>query len=138
MQSIIIILYWMLIKYIVYITFCFKTIQVKWIFEFVFRSPLIQKLTRRQSESMVNRTRINFAQSIFFFIIYPSIFSVYIDTVDFKECDPMLRITTLWFPEYISPLSEIDDVVHNVFLNTQCMGYCDVILIAPYKMCTKY
>ena len=30
-QSIIIILYWMLIRYIVYITFGFKTIQVKWI-----------------------------------------------------------------------------------------------------------
>ena len=51
----------MLIEYIVYITFCFKTIQVKWIFEFVFRT-----LIRRQSESMVNRTRINSAQSIFF------------------------------------------------------------------------
>ena len=36
---IIIILYWMLIKYIVYITFGFKTIHVKWIFEFVFHTP---------------------------------------------------------------------------------------------------
>ena len=50
----------MIIEYIVYIAFCFKTIQVKWIFEFVFRT------LRRQSESMVNRTRINSAQSIFF------------------------------------------------------------------------
>ena len=53
-----------------------------------------------------------------------------LDTVDFTECDPMLRITTLWFSESISPLSETDDVVHNVFLNTQCtqcMRYCDVI-----------
>ena len=33
----------------------------------------------------------------------------------------MLRITTLWLSESISPLSETDDVVHNVFLNTQCM-----------------
>ena len=32
-------LYWMLIRYIVYITFGFKTFQVKWIFEFVFRTP---------------------------------------------------------------------------------------------------
>ena len=39
-QSVVIILYWMLIKYIVYISFGFKTIQVKWIFEFVFRTPL--------------------------------------------------------------------------------------------------
>ena len=54
-----------------------------------------------------------------------------LDTVDFTECDPMLRITTLWFSESISPLSETDDVVHNVFLNTQCMRYCDVIHIAP-------
>ena len=63
MQSIIIIFYWMLIKYIVYITFGFKfkTILVKWIFEFVFRTLFI----RRQSETTVNRTRINSAQSIF-------------------------------------------------------------------------
>ena len=46
---------------------------------------------------------------------------IILDTVDFTECDPMLRITTLWFSESISPLSETDDVVHNVFLNTQCM-----------------
>ena len=40
-QSIFIILYWMLIKYIVYITFGFKTIQVKWIFVFVYPTPSI-------------------------------------------------------------------------------------------------
>ena len=45
-----------------------------------------------------------------------------LDTVDFTECDPMLRITTLWFSESISPLSETDDVVHNVFLNTNTCG----------------
>ena len=39
-----------------------------------------------------------------------------IDTVDFTECDQMLWITTLWFSESISPLSETDEVVHNVFL----------------------
>ena len=32
-------LYWLLIKYIVYIMFAFKTIHVKWTFEFVFRTP---------------------------------------------------------------------------------------------------
>ena len=53
-----------------------------------------------------------------------------LDTVDFTECDPMLRITTLWFSESISPLSEIDDVEHNVFLKTQCMRYCDFFHIA--------
>ena len=57
-----------------------------------------------------------------------------LDTVDFTECNPMLRITILWFSESISPLSDTDDVVHNV----QCMRYCDVIHIAPYKICTKY
>ena len=56
------------------------------------------------------------------------------DTVDFTECDPMLRITTLWFSESISPLSETDDVVHNVFLKVQYVKNCDVIHIAPYKM----
>ena len=55
--------------------------------------------------------------SILYFIIYPSIFSVLIDTVDFTECDPMLRITTLWFSESISPLSETDDV-----RSTQCFS----------------
>ena len=65
MQSIIIIilLYWMLIQYIVYIKFGFTTIQVKWIFVFVSRT---QSLKRHNSESMVNRTRINSAKSIFF------------------------------------------------------------------------
>ena len=33
----------------------------------MFRIPYIQTLIRRQSESVVNRTRINSAQSIFFF-----------------------------------------------------------------------
>ena len=66
-QSIIIILNWMLIKYIVYITFAFQTTQVKWIFEFVFHAAYIQTLihVRRQAESMVIRTRINSALSIF-------------------------------------------------------------------------
>ena len=62
----------MLIKYVVYITCGFKTIQVKWITKFVFRTPKIQTLIRRQSESMVNRTRINFPQSIFILDHHPS------------------------------------------------------------------
>ena len=53
----------MLIQYIVYIKFGFTTIQVKWIFVFVSRT---QSLKRHNSESMVNRTRINSAKSIFF------------------------------------------------------------------------
>ena len=61
-----------------------------------------------------------------------------LNTVDFTECDPMLRITTLWFSESVLPLSETDDVVHNVFLNAQCMRYCDVIHIAQYKIGSKY
>ena len=36
-----------------------------------------------------------------------------LDTVDFTECDPMFRITTLWFSESISPLSETDDEIHS-------------------------
>ena len=64
-------------------------------------------------------------------LYYIPINVISLDTVDFTECDPMLRITTLWFSESISPLSETDDVVHNVFLNTQCMRYCDVFIIAP-------
>ena len=38
-----------LIKYIVYISFGFKTIQVKWIFEFVFRTSKIQTLIRHHA-----------------------------------------------------------------------------------------
>ena len=68
-QSTIIILYWMLIEYIVYITFCFKTIKVRLIYEFVFRTPWIQTVISRQSESMVNHTRINSAMSTYFFNI---------------------------------------------------------------------
>ena len=56
------------------------------------------------------------SENIDFYYIPINILSL--DTVDFTECDPMLRITTLWFSESISPLSETDDVVHNVFLNT--------------------
>ena len=51
-QSIIIISYWMLIKYIVYITFGFKQSR--------------SSECRSQNLSMVNRTRINSAQSIVF------------------------------------------------------------------------
>ena len=47
-----------------YITFNFKTIQVKWMFELVFRTPQIQTRIRRQSESKVNRTRINSGKSM--------------------------------------------------------------------------
>ena len=64
-------------------------------------------------------------------LLYPVIT---LDTVNFTECDPMLRITTLLFSESISPLSETDDVVHNIFLSSQCIRYCDVIHIAPYKI----
>ena len=52
-------------KYIVYITSDFKTFQVKWIFVFVFSTPFIQTLIRRQLECMVNSTGINSAQSNF-------------------------------------------------------------------------
>ena len=48
-------------------------------------------------------------------IYYIPINVICLDTVDFTECDPMLRITILWFSESISSLSETDDVVHNVF-----------------------
>ena len=48
------------IKYIIYITYGFKTIQVKWK-EFVFRTPYIQTLIQHQSESMVNSACINSA-----------------------------------------------------------------------------
>ena len=67
MQSIFILLYWMLIKYIVYITFGFKTIKVKWICDVCISYSLNSNAhIWRQSESMVNCTRIISAQSIFF------------------------------------------------------------------------
>ena len=50
------------------------------------------------------------SDSVFYYI---PINVLSLDTVDFTECDPMLRITTLWFSESISPLSETDDVVHS-------------------------
>ena len=70
------------------------------------------------------------------FIIYPSMLSVLILLIS----QSVIRFSGSphWFSESISPLSETDDVVHNVFLNTQCMRYCDVIHIAPYKICTCF
>ena len=79
----------------------------------------------------ISMTHIADLRSKISLIYYIPINVISLDTVDFTECDPMLRNTTLWFSESISPLSETDDVVHNVFLNTQCMRYCDVIHIAP-------
>ena len=93
------ILYWMLIKYIVKITFGFKTIQVKWIFVCVFRTPYIHSYThsfiRRQSESMVNRTRINSAQSIFF-LYHPS-------SSNINRCQVTSRDRT-WFRDSASDI----------------------------------
>ena len=43
-------------------------------------------------------------------LYYIPINVISLDTVDLTECDPMLRITTLWFSESISPHSETDDV----------------------------
>ena len=41
-------------------------------------------------------------------------------------------------PHCGSPISETDDEVHNVFLNTQCMRYCDVIhIVCTYFLCFK-
>ena len=59
-----------------------------------------------------------------------------LNTVDSTECDPMLRITTLWFSESISPLSETDDVrsTHCFSQYTMHEVLHDVIHIARYKM----
>ena len=89
---------------------------------------------RYKMEAMVMRIQVRRCYTL----LYIPINVISLDTVDFTECDPMLRITTLWFSQSVSPLSETDDVVHNVFLNTQCMRYCDIIHIAPYKICSKY
>ena len=88
-QSIFIILYWMWIKYIVYITLGIKTIPVEWIFVFVSRTPFIQTLIRRQSESMVNPTCINSAQSIFFLEYHPS-------SSNITRCQILSRVRA-WF-----------------------------------------
>ena len=57
-------------------------------------------------------------------------------TVNFTECDLMLRITTLLvFFKSISRLSETDDVVYTMLIiNTPCMRYYDVSHIAPYTL----
>ena len=57
----------MLIKYIVYIMFGFKTMQVKWIFELVIRTLWNQTLIWRQSVRIYGELYcINSVQSIFF------------------------------------------------------------------------
>ena len=71
-QSIIMILYWMLIKYIGYITFGFNLIQVGLIFEFVFRSryfleyhPSLSNITRCQVPS---RVRVSWFSGCYWFL----------------------------------------------------------------------
>ena len=80
---------WKLYKYIVYITFCFKTISVKWLFEFVFRYLLIQTIIRRQSESLVNRLRLNYTEPIFFLEYHPS-------SINIIRCQVPSRVRA-WF-----------------------------------------
>ena len=74
LQSIIMILFWMLIKYIGNITFGFKLIQVGLIFEFVFRSryfleyhPSLSIITRCQVPSRVRVWFHNSAGDIDFY-----------------------------------------------------------------------
>lgn len=43
-------------------------------------------------------------------LLYTHQFSL-LDTVNFTECDRILRITTLWVSDSVSPLSQNDDVV---------------------------
>ena len=45
------------------------------------------------------------------FLLYTYQYSEF-DTADITECNPTFRITTLWYSESISPLSETDDVVN--------------------------
>ena len=67
-------------------------------------------------------------------IHYIPINVISLDTVDVTKCEPMLRITTLWFSESISPLSKTDDEVHNVYLNTQrCHPYRTVQILSVYN-----
>ena len=61
-------------------------------------------------------------------IIYPSILSLLILLISQSV------IQCSGSPHCGLPLSETDDVVHNVFLNTQCMRYCDVIHNAPSNL----
>lgn len=37
------------------------------------------------------------------------------DTVKFTQCDPFLKIATLWVSDSTSPFPETDDVVHNKY-----------------------
>ena len=71
--------------------------------------------------------------SLFIIIIYyiPTNF-ISFDTVDFTSV-----IRCSGSPHCGSPLYEIDDLVHNVFLKTECMRNCDVIHIEQFKICTK-
>ena len=71
-------------------------------------------------------------------LYYIPINVISLDTVDFTDCLNVIRYSgsPLWFSESISPLSETDDIVHNVFLNTQ-----EVLWPHSYRtvqICTKY
>ena len=91
---------------------------------------------RYKMEAMVMRIQ---ARRMLHFIIYTHqcyqswycwFHRVWSDAPDHHTVVFSIHITLLWNWWRI--------IVHNVFLNTQCMRYCDVIHIAPYKICTKY
>ena len=54
------------------------------------------------------------------FIINPSLLSLLILLT--SQSVILCSGSPHWFAESISPLSETDEVVHNVFLNTQCIN----------------
>ena len=71
------------------------------------------------------------------YIYYIPINVISLNTVDFIECDPMLRITTLWLSEYITPLL-------SWWRRTQCFSQYtmhEVLRHHSYgtvQICTKY
>ena len=64
---------------------------------------------------------MNGCQNWFLEVYYVPINVISLDTFDFKECDEVMRTKTLWFSESISPLSETEEVVHNVYGTVQNM-----------------
>ena len=73
-------------------------------------------LCQRMNTYVINT---EFSMVILNFIIYPSIFSVVFISQSVIWCYGSLHCG---FSESISPLSETDDIVHNVFLNTNAWG----------------
>ena len=107
--------------------------DTNWMYLFV-AEMRVRTPVKQQSK----QEKINLTSTVWSLLFYISINVIGLDTVDFTECDPILRITTLRFSECISPFSETDDVVHNVILLRHALPlYLPNFVFQTYGWCYR-